>query len=1000
MAISLGDIKKKKITVSPIKNTNTNNTTYNVAPPVNNQREKQTYNLGEIKNNNITVTPLSERPKSKILAPSPQETMTINSINNKINGNISKKIVSGGIQNDIHNMNMAQAGKNSLDKNIDLSGKSINGKSTPVTEEGIEQTQNELMSKKELREKKKDLEKQIRNYDRKEKVQWWNKGLSLDRNLRNVGYKLFGENQNNKYKEDKEFDKLVKRKNMVEEELNNRFVQEESHDMSSLDKLSYTITGNTEKSLKGIDSTIYKLTGQDVPMQQDSINERLSVEARNQSSGLEGVGLDILGSMSRMLPQMVVGGGTGSEGASLVVGFANYGGDAYNEAKKMGATEEQATKYGLTIGSLEMGLEKLLGGMENVYGKSALGKSTNKIMSKVISNPTFRNILSNSSGEFTEEYLQEFLEPIVRNVILEEDNGADFWNSENLDEGLKRLSSQLFNSQNLYAGTLGAISSASMSGPSSIAQNINTKNEVNNIKKTISNENIEQNITSLMDKGYDIDTSLDIVNQALYQNGMSQVDKQSVINNISQNQSTSNLPNNSAIEQRNINNNINNQVNDNVQNSMATIENNTQEKYSNVKPPMVIKYQATDNEKINSFRQSAVKEGMIDSQKTTNAMNVIEKVISDKDYNVRFDRTITNLDGKSVDGKININKNGEVEIALNPNSDRAVEFLLTHEITHAIETKELRGIILDYANKNSEFKSALQDLQKTYGTNNVSDEVIADISGQILGNQEFINSLSMQNTEQSRGFISKVYHSIQRLLNKLTTKGRYRNFVEDLETKWREAYRLATNETAINNLQNDSKYMMISVKGMNNGVNTNNRYWTIKERYEYAQYLKRSGEENNEYIRQKTGWFQDKEGNWEFEISDHNTDFKINPEPNTQYKMSDLFKAKTLYELYPELKDIKVTFKEMKSNGSYFPLTNNINIDNELINNRDEARGTLLHEIQHYIQKVEDLPEGTSLKFGYENYANSKGEIEAADTKRRMKMSVEERKQIIREIIF
>jgi hypothetical protein len=110
MAISLGDIKKKKITVSPIKNTNTNNTAYNVAPPVNNQREKQTYNLGEIKNNNITVTPLSERPKSKILAPSPQETMTINSINNKINENISKQIVSGGIQNDIHNMNMANIG--------------------------------------------------------------------------------------------------------------------------------------------------------------------------------------------------------------------------------------------------------------------------------------------------------------------------------------------------------------------------------------------------------------------------------------------------------------------------------------------------------------------------------------------------------------------------------------------------------------------------------------------------------------------------------------------------------------------------------------------------------------------------------------------------------------------------------------------------------------------------------------------------------------------------
>ena len=984
MAISLGDIKKKKITVSPIKNTNTNNTTYNVDPPVNNQREQQVYNLGDVYKNKITVTPVSEI-KSKVMAPSPEVSMMKNSINSQI----AKNIVSGGMQNDIHNRNLEYVGKTSMDKNIDLSGKSVMGKSTSATKEGLEQTKNSLMSEEELKNKQKKLQKELRNYDRKRKLPYWTKELSLQQNLKNLPIALF----NNGYKEDKKYDELLKKKTMVDEELENRFVERESQNMDKLDKMMYTINGNTEKSLQGIESTIGKLTGQDVPIAKDSYNMKLSDEARRQSSGAEGVGLDILGSSARMMPQLIVSGGTGSETASLAVGFANYGGDAYNEAKKMGATEEQATKYGLTIGTLEMGLEKLLGGMENVYGKSVMGKTTSKIMSKVVTNPTFRKILTNASGEFTEEYLQEFLEPIVKNIILEENNGADFWNSETLDEGLKRLSSQLFNGQNLYAGTLGAMTSASMGAPSAVSEGINTKNEVNRIKDTIDSKNAEQNVLELMNKGYDVDTSINIVNKALIKNGISQIEKQSIINKINH----PNLSNNSVVEQQNIDNDVNNQSQDNVQNNAVTTQNNTQEKYSNINPPMVIKYQETDNQKINTFRYSAVKEGMLNSKKTTEAMNVIEKIIQDKDYNVKFDRTITNLRGKSVDGKININDNGEVEIALNPNSDRTVEFLLTHEVTHAIETKELRGIILDYANKNSEFESALQDLQKTYGTTNVNDEVIADISGQILGNQEFINSLSMQNTEQSRSFISKVYHSIQRLLNKLTTKGRYRNFVEDLESKWREAYRLSTNDTAVNNIKNDSKYMMTGIKGMNNGVNTNNKYLDIKKRYDNAQKLKKSGIYSNEDIRQETGWFQDKEGNWEFEISDHNTDFKINPQPNTQYKMSDLFEATTLYELYPELKDIKVTFKDMKSNGSYFPLTNNININNELITDRKDAKGTLLHEIQHYIQKVENLPEGTSLKFGYENYANSKGEIEAADTKRRMDMSVKERKQIIPE---
>ena len=66
--------------------------------------------------------------QSKVMVPAPQVTMTQNNINNQI----AKNIVSGGIQNDIHNMNMIQAGKSTLDKKIDLSGKDKLGKTTPV----------------------------------------------------------------------------------------------------------------------------------------------------------------------------------------------------------------------------------------------------------------------------------------------------------------------------------------------------------------------------------------------------------------------------------------------------------------------------------------------------------------------------------------------------------------------------------------------------------------------------------------------------------------------------------------------------------------------------------------------------------------------------------------------------------------------------------------------------------------------------------------------------
>ena len=259
----------------------------------------------------------------------------------------------------------------------------------------------------------------------------------------------------------------------------------------------------------------------------------------------------------------------------------------------------------------------------------------------------------------------------------------------------------------------------------------------------------------------------------------------------------------------------------------SNIEGEEKYSYSN-KIPTVIKYEQTDNAKINNFRQSAVNEKMINSKKTQDFMNLVESVISDKDYNIIFDSTITNEKGTVVDGKISLNNSGEAEIRLNPQSDRAAEFLLTHEITHAIETKELRGLILDYANKNPQFKTALKDLQKTYNTENVNDEVVADISAQILGNQEFINSLSAQNTPQSRNIIKNIYESIKRVLNNFTSKGRYRNFVQDLETKWRDAYRVATNETTKNNLKKIEKYSMQSKE--NNTQELDNSSFSLKEK--------------------------------------------------------------------------------------------------------------------------------------------------------------------------
>lgn len=440
---------------------------------------------------------------------------------------------------------------------------------------------------------------------------------------------------------------------------------------------------------------------------------------------------------------------------------------------------------------------------------------------------------------------------------------------------------------------------------------------------------------------------------------------------------------------------LNNQLNQNNENyqksSISSINNLVQTNNENL-----FNYNETNNQKINNLYQSAKESRLNNSQETQQLIDTISKVIEDKNYNILLDNTITNENGDSVNAKITTNDNNEVEIRINPNSDRAGEFLLVHEISHAIKTPEMIQLVNDFASRNEGFAKAVKEIETTYGKNLTSEEVFTDVCGQLFGNQEFINTLETQNTEQSKSLIRQIYEAIKKLLNRLTAEGRYRNFVQDLEVRWRNAYNSTTVKQSINNLNGQTNYMMTGINGMNNSVKVDDKYLDIKDRFVIANDMYNNSYSNEE-IRQQTGWFKNTEGNWEFEISDYNTKFKILPKENGKYTLSELFEAKTLYDMYPELKDVSVKFKKIKSNGNFNAEKKKITIKNTLLNNLDNAKGTLLHEIQHYIQEYEGLPSGTTILFGNEQYANSLGEIEASDTKNRRNLDVSERKKIVPE---
>ena len=189
---------------------------------------------------------------------------------------------------------------------------------------------------------------------------------------------------------------------------------------------------------------------------------------------------------ANMLPYImissVIGGAIGAVNplagkiVSAAIGSIGMGasaaGNARQEALRQGYTQEQAWAYGLTVGALEGGLQFALGGIGKLGGKASsvvlkkLGStSAGQAVSRYIanlSNGTLSAVLQaggklagNMASEGFEEYLQDVINPLVRNITLGEDN----------EWGLKNFVSE----DAIYSGILGALSAGVLEGGSTVS---------------------------------------------------------------------------------------------------------------------------------------------------------------------------------------------------------------------------------------------------------------------------------------------------------------------------------------------------------------------------------------------------------------------------------------------------------------------------------------------------------------------------------------------------
>lgn len=663
----------------------------------------------------------------------------------------------------------------------------------------------------------------------------------------------------------------------------------------------------------------------------------------------------------------------GQLGRTAFVSYTSAYGNARSEAYKNGADDSTANKAGMINGFSEAIAEQFFNGLPGYKSAGWFSKVNGKIggkIEKVLGTKIGRTFLklSDTFGEGAEEMISNALNSLGTDIAhyIGTKTGKEYnYGMENLSgNALKDMVNSFTSEDSIESFFSAALTSALIGGGNTFLSN----SQKNTILKEYAKEN---NIT------------------------VQQAEKQ--LNATIESQMP-NLPFEEKVEEQE---RLQKQELNNMKNGTFVAQ-ETDTETPNL--PINKKNQRFnyDSSKITDEFEKAVyesaKKNLNNEEQTHKFVEKVAQIAKDKQTNYGFINNEElktsgyNIEGKEIGGLVATNEDGQKQILINIDSPKALNSIVGHETTHLLEgTKEyqeLQQSIFEYAKQKGDFEGrqkTLTELYENVENADINSEITADLVGDYLFTDEkFINSLSANKPS--------LFQKIKDLIDDLIVrfKGtKEEKLLREVQKKFKAAYKQD------GNLEN-SKYMMIGKNGVKTGMQTNSRYNNLKDRYFEAVRMENK-KASNEQIRQQTGWFKDNQGNWEFEISDENTKFKEKPQEKKKYKISEIFEAQTLFELYPDLKSINVEFKKIGGLGNYSDSSKTININKKLISDLESARGTLLHEIQHFIQRQEGFPTGTTIKFGNAHYVERKGEVEAADTKRRMNYTVEKRKSLIPE---
>jgi hypothetical protein len=337
-------------------------------------------------------------------------------------------------------------------------------------------------------------------------------------------------------------------------------------------------------------------------------------------------------------------------------------------------------------------------------------------------------------------------------------------------------------------------------------------------------------------------------------------------------------------------------------------------------------------------------------------------------------------------------------LVVNVNSQEPLAYSVGHELWHAMRAqnptlaKALETQILASGQNLDSYRQRLRALN--YPESEIEQEIMADFLGSQMLEPEFLNRLAAEKPSLFARFAQSLLDFTRQLINRLSKLNRdvrpfFQERIEDLRDQLATALKTYAREGRFADNPLEGSGMQPSYAGEQALANLPaERQQFMRDSLETAKAMAAAGK-TSEDIRAVTGWFPGKyDGKMRWEVPDEDARY-LPAVKGAKFgvlwnrRLDEVLDHPKLFAAYPYLRNVRVqTVSGLGVNGSIQGDVISLNAENWDM----ERFSTLLHEVQHWIQKREGFavgsnPQAENERFGFLrsrlNYLESTDEYKA-----------------------